>query len=105
MALGRKAEKWKGANGTEQEKPGKSGQARAEDGERGGAGQNLEVCAGRGSSLGGEGAQRVMLARVGETWNSGNSGNIKRGDLAEGRTVRLLRGDVLSGGRRGCWER
>lgn len=42
MALGRKAEKWKGANGTEQEKPGKSGQARAEDGERGGAGQNLE---------------------------------------------------------------
>lgn len=79
MALSRKAEKWKGANRTEQEKQGKSGQARAEDGERGGAGQNLEVCAGRGSSLGGEGALRVMLARVVETWNPGSSGNIREG--------------------------
>ena len=79
MALSRKAEKWKGANRTEQEKQGKSGQARAEDGERGGAGQNLEVYAGRGSSLGGEGALRVMLARVVETWNPGSSGNIREG--------------------------
>ena len=79
MALGRKAEKWKGANGTEQEKPGKSGQARAEDGEGGSAGRNLEVCAGRGFSLGGEGTQHAMLASVGETWNPGSSGNIRKG--------------------------
>lgn len=64
---------------------------------------------GRGSSLGGEGAQRVMLASAGETWNSGNSGVHQReGDLAEGRTVRLLRGDVFKWWRRaagkGSWD-
>lgn len=79
MALSRKAEKWKGENRTEQEKQEKSGRARAEDGEGGGAGRNLEVCAGRGSSLGGEGAQRAMLAREGEIWNPGSSGNIREG--------------------------
>lgn len=79
MALSRKAEKWKGKNRTEQEKQGKSGRARAEDGEGGGAGRNLEVCAGRGSSLGGEGTQRAMLAREGEIWNPGSSGNIREG--------------------------
>ena len=38
----------KGASWAEREKGGKSGRARAEDGEGGGAGRNLEVCAGRG---------------------------------------------------------
>lgn len=46
----RKAEGRKGVRGAEREKGGKGGRARAEDGEGGGAGRNLEVRAGRGSS-------------------------------------------------------
>lgn len=57
----RKAEGRKGASGAEREKGGKGGRARAEDGEGGGAGRNLEVCAGRGSSPGGEGVQHAGL--------------------------------------------
>lgn len=48
--------------GAEREKGGKGGRARAEDGEGGGAGRNLEVRAGRGSSPGGEGVQNVRCA-------------------------------------------
>lgn len=61
----REAEGRKGASGEEREKGGKGGRARAEDGEGGGVGRNLEVRAGRGSSRGWEGAQPAMLAGAG----------------------------------------
>lgn len=47
------------------EKGRKGGRARAEDGEGGGAGRILEVCAERGSSSGGEGAQHARFAGAG----------------------------------------
>ena len=74
-----KVEGRKGASRPEREKGGRSGRAWAEDEEGGGAGRNLEVCAERGSSLGGEGTQHRMLSRVGYNWNPGSSGNIRKG--------------------------
>lgn len=52
-SVGLKAEGRKGKSGEEREMGGKGGRARAEGGEGGGAGRNLEVCAGRGSYPGG----------------------------------------------------
>lgn len=80
------------------------GRARAEDGEGGSAGRNLEVCAGRGFSLGGEGTRHAMLARVGRPGTQEVAGTSERRSKRGG-TVSSLEGHFFKSWGRGYWER